>query len=231
MDTREPRILVVHRDKALGESLAQSIGGYLNAPGTCHVSGDDARQLQRKIGEARLDAVALCSSGCSYESVLRKALHVQPDIRALVFGLRNRRRDILAAIRAGAAACTTVDSSLDDLVESIAALCAGETVCSPRIAQILFSEVAAGNGSPASIPRDQTPRLTPRERQIIGLIELGLSNKQIANRLSIEVQTVKNHVHNILEKLRLHRRAEAARYAREHGLLCDAAGTGTSAER
>jgi DNA-binding NarL/FixJ family response regulator len=59
--------------------------------------------------------------------------------------------------------------------------------------------------------------LTSRELQVIRLIDQGLSNKEIASRLSIEVTTVKHHVHNILEKLSVHRRGEAAARVRAHG--------------
>ena len=61
--------------------------------------------------------------------------------------------------------------------------------------------------------------LTCRERQILTLIEEGLSNKEIAVRLQIEIQTVKNHVHNILEKFQLDNRREAVWHARKQGLL------------
>ena len=71
--------------------------------------------------------------------------------------------------------------------------------------------LAAGNGG--GLPRAQ---LTSREREIVGLIDRGLSNKEIARDLGIEVATVKNHVHNILEKLQVHRRGEAA--ARVRGI-------------
>jgi DNA-binding NarL/FixJ family response regulator len=64
--------------------------------------------------------------------------------------------------------------------------------------------------------RDEA-ELSARQLEILGLLEEGLSNKQIARRLSIELQTVKNHVHNILERLGLHSRAEAAAWVRRHG--------------
>ncbi len=81
------------------------------------------------------------------------------------------------------------------------------------------------------------PNLTRRELEIIALIEEGLSNKEIAARLPIEVPTVKNHIHNTLEKLQLDGRREVARYARERGLLvsmrsiCQSTLTGTSTFR
>ncbi len=78
-------------------------------------------------------------------------------------------------------------------------------LCTPRIAALLLRRVAE-----AAAPRSSgLERLTPRETEIVDLIEQGLSNKQIARRLSIELATVKNHVHNILEKLEVARRGEA----------------------
>jgi two-component system nitrate/nitrite response regulator NarL len=69
-------------------------------------------------------------------------------------------------------------------------------------------------------PRGRPPgasRLTVREREILGLIDDGMSNKEIARKLCIEVRTVKNHVHNLLEKLSVHRRGEAAALLRGRG--------------
>jgi len=84
----------------------------------------------------------------------------------------------------------------------------GEAVCSPRVAGALLRRIAAlaTDGRSDRVPA----HLTKREREIMGLIDEGLSNKEIAKRLRIEVATVKNHVHNILEKLQVHRRGEAA---------------------
>lgn len=105
------------------------------------------------------------------------------------------------------------------LVRTIEALAKGETLYSPRVVQMLFSRASALAGHNGASSTDYAGGLTPRAREIIGLIERGLCNKEIAVHLSIEVQTVKNHVHNILDKLQLQDRREAARYARERGLL------------
>src|SRR5881296_1366294 len=84
----------------------------------------------------------------------------------------------------------------------------GVAICSPRVAACLLRRVAAlAAGHGGDLPRAQ---LTNREREIVRLIDNGLSNKEIARALGIEVATVKNHVHNILEKLQVHRRGEAA---------------------
>ena len=84
------------------------------------------------------------------------------------------------------------------------------------MAASLFSRVAelVANKSPK-----ESVKLTPREIEVISKIAEGLSNKEIAQNLSIETQTVKNHIHNILDKLQLHNRLEAVVYARERDLL------------
>ena len=98
------------------------------------------------------------------------------------------------------------------VVESVAR---GEMLCSPRLAATLLHRVATlaqERHSPG--PLDS---LTVRERQIVDLLGDGLSNKEIARGLQIEVTTVKNHVHHILEKLQVARRADAATFARRRG--------------
>jgi len=142
-----------------------------------------------------------------------------PDALALVHALRGigpavvalavpeREPDVLACVEAGASGYVTREASLSDLVESLRSVARGETLCSPRIAGSLVRRLAAlAEGTMAAT----LPRLTERELEIVGLIDDGLSNKEIAARLSIGVSTVKNHVHHILEKLRVRRRSEAA---------------------
>jgi DNA-binding NarL/FixJ family response regulator len=97
---------------------------------------------------------------------------------------------------------------MDDLTATITSVSRDELLCSPRVAAALLRRVGAlANG----VRRPHaTDGLTSRECEILGLIKEGLSNKEIAVRLHIEVATVKNHVHNLLEKLQVASRAEAA---------------------
>ena len=145
-----------------------------------------------------------------------ESFDVVPDINALadppkIVGLavRDAERDLLACAEAGVAGYVTRDDSLDAMVDAIESVARGELRCTPRLAAVLFNRIGAL--STAAPPQDVgNDRLTPREREIVGLIDDGYSNKAIAQRLHIEIATVKNHVHNILEKLQVGRRGEAA---------------------
>jgi len=97
---------------------------------------------------------------------------------------------------------------MDDLVNTIHSVARGELLCSPRIAATLFRALHAQGSRPDGDRLALT--LTAREREIAPLIDRGLSNKEIAAQLRIEVATVKNHVHNLLEKLQVASRGEAA---------------------
>jgi DNA-binding NarL/FixJ family response regulator len=93
-----------------------------------------------------------------------------------------------------------------------------ELVCSPRIAGMLFRRIAA-NGSERSHGPDNGA-LTRREYEIVSLMTEGLSNKEIARQLRIQIATVKNHIHSILAKLHVRRRGEVAARMHESALLC-----------
>lgn len=146
-----------------------------------------------------------------------QALHQNwPEVKVIILGMPNSTDEILTYIEAGAAGYALKEASFSYLVETIESANRGESYCSPQMAASLFSRVAELAG--ARMPNSAI-KLTPREVEIINTIAEGLSNKEIAQRLFIEVQTVKNHVHNILDKLQLHNRLEAVQYARERNLL------------
>ena len=136
------------------------------------------------------------------------------SIKRIVIGVPDSDEDILSCIEVeGAAGYVLMDASLDDLLKTIRSVMRGETLCSPRIAGLAFgrmSTLARENETKANLSHNTG--LTRREAEIVRLIDEGLSNKEIASRLHIEVSTVKNHVHNILDKLHLHNRYSAAKY-------------------
>lgn len=156
----------------------------------------------------------------------RKVLEEASRIRTIAQGSRivmlevpDTDADVLACIEIGGASGYVLrGASLDDLLECIRAVASGETLCQPRIVNLAFSRLSTLAHQTTSGWTDHSNHLTRREREIIGCIEVGLSNKEIASRLHIEVSTVKNHVHNILDKLKQQDRRSAVRFVREHDL-------------
>jgi two-component system nitrate/nitrite response regulator NarL len=133
-----------------------------------------------------------------------RALEPAPKVVALA--VPDAEDEVLACAAAGVSGYVTRDDSLETMVAAIHSVARGELLCTPRMAAALFDRVRILTTDRTDPGTDE---LTPRECEVLGLIGDGLSNKAIARRLCIELPTVKNHVHNILEKLRVHRRADA----------------------
>lgn len=140
--------------------------------------------------------------------VLVRALRERaPDVRLVGFGVEEVEAEIVACAQAGLAGYVPCDASLEELVQRVECVTRGELLCTPSVAASLFRRL----GEPSETVESMSgPQLTAREREVLGLIENGLSNKEIAGRLHIGVSTVKNHVHNLLEKLHVGSRTEAA---------------------
>jgi len=142
-------------------------------------------------------------------ATVRDIRRLAPGVPVVALGIAGLEGDVLPWVEAGVAGYVTREASLEELVAVVESAARGELQCSPGIAGSLLrrvAELAADRG-----PGPSATRLTTREWEIVRLIEQDLSNKQIASRLGIEVATVKNHVHNLFEKLNVHRRTEAAR--------------------
>jgi DNA-binding NarL/FixJ family response regulator len=125
----------------------------------------------------------------------------------VALGMHESETEIIACAEVGVAGYVPRGGSLSDAFEAVEAVARGEMRCSPRIAGFLFRHIATlshDRAGPAP-----AAALTAREAQILKLLQEGLSNKMISRNLGIELPTVKNHVHSLLGKLGVHRRAEA----------------------
>lgn len=131
-----------------------------------------------------------------------------PSVRLVAFAAAEVDDVVVACAEAGAVGYVSRDASADELIAVLRGVFRGEAPCSPRVTATLFRRLAALSGGRQT--QLAFTRLTGRECEIVRLVDRGLSNKEIATELGIEVATVKNHVHNILEKLDVHRRGEAA---------------------
>lgn len=174
-------------------------------------AASDCEALDATI-RLRPDVVLLDMELSGAARLLRTFVWESSRPRVIALGVEESDEGLVDCIEAGACGWVSRDGSLDQLVARIHSAARGEMDCSAGVAGRLAERVAR-LAAQADAPRCD-PHLTARESEIVGLIEEGLSNKQIAGRLSIELSTVKNHVHRILEKLNLTRRGEVAARAR-----------------
>ena len=132
-------------------------------------------------------------------------------------GLPQSEEAILTYIEAGADGYVPQDGTMDEILKNIRALHRGEALASPKVIAALMARVnkLAELHSELGLKPDpaRLADLTPREREVLVLIDQGFSNQEIADRLTIELGTVKNHVHNVLQKLGVNNRWEATAYS------------------
>lgn len=131
-----------------------------------------------------------------------------PSTRILAFAVEEDIPGIMECAEAGAAGYVTAEVSLDELVLAVRGIANEELACSPRVASTLFRRLADRRAN-EPVGRFRMKPLTTREGQVLALIREGRSNKQIADALAIAEPTVKNHVHNLLEKLAVANRTQA----------------------
>ena len=135
-----------------------------------------------------------------------------PEARVIVMDLIPVPQDIIEFVEAGCSGFLMKDATVEEFISTIRSVARGVRVLPPVLTGTIFSHVArhAARRDPAAVREAVT--MTPREREVVALIGEGLSNKEIAERLSIALHTVKSHVHNVLEKLALRTRLQVAAY-------------------
>ena len=168
------------------------------------------------LQEQNVDA-ALVSVGLPDQAALeliRIIVNSSPNTTVLALGLSDDTDDVLKYVEAGAAGYILKDSSLKDLVEILRSTQRGEPRVSAKMTGAMIGRLSslAKMFSTAENGITEDVRLTRREQEVLQCIGKGCTNQEIAALLLVEIGTVKNHVHNILEKLNVSNRDEAASY-------------------
>ena len=209
------RLLILGEVGLYREALAGSLGRDPRFEVVAVAAGvEEALEL---LGQVDAEILLLDTRIMSEGTVAVRELAVAaPQVKLIALAVPEIEDEVIALAEAGASAYVTPDGSIEELASVVQCVERGEVLCSPGMVAGLFRRVAALAGEGGLDPTEE--KLTERELDVLRLIEEGLSNKEIAATLSIELPTVKNHVHRILEKLHVHRRSEAAARARRQRL-------------
>ena len=189
---------------------------------TVQVVGEaaDGAQAIRMVRELAPDVVVmdLNMPGMSGVEATRQVTTLAPLTRVVVLTISDQDEDVMNAILAGACGYLMKDSSIQDLMQGIKAASVGESLISPHIAAKVLQRMRATgtNEADAAMIRAE---LSDREIEVLKLIANGKDNAQIAADLHISPKTVKNHISNILMKLQIDNRIQAAVYAVRSGIV------------
>lgn len=208
-------LVLVSRQRLFCDCLAARFGGS----GAFAVAGRTG-DLEQGIATARrrgaqlllVDGTSLDEGGYSLFSELG-------DLKTVVLGLSGGVSELRRCAEAGVHGYAYHDTPFDELTETLSAVVRGKRVCDARATREVFSRLARLGRRDRRRHQMDALRLTPRQMEVLRLMAKGRGNLQIAGRLGLSHYTVKNHVHNILERLGVRDRTEAVAFAYRHRWL------------
>jgi two-component system, NarL family, nitrate/nitrite response regulator NarL len=199
------RVLLVGDVRLYRDLLAEALRDEEHIELAGSASGDVAAIA---VGMFEPGVVVVDANSFAVPNGMRALAAALPEAKIVAVGVPDDDEAVVSLLEAGVGGYVTSDQPLAELVAAVEAAANGELQCPPRMSAALAKRVAALAAGEASNGTDDP--LTARQREIATLVAEGLSNKQIARRLSIENATVKNHVHNILVALGVSRREHVA---------------------
>jgi DNA-binding NarL/FixJ family response regulator len=212
------RVLLVDDDDLMRAGLR----AVLSSDGTVEVVGEatDGLHAVERIGPLDPDVVLMDVRMPRLDGIAatRQILSIDPSVKVLVLTTFEEDDYIFGSLSAGASGFVLKRTSPEDLIAAIHTVAGGDALLSPSVTRRVINRMATrlDRGAPSSERLDE---LTPRERGVLELVALGLSNREIADRLVIEESTVKTHVKRILMKLGLRDRVHAVIFGYESGLV------------
>ena len=196
--------------------VRQGLRSFLETVDGIDVVGDaaDGEEAVQLAGELAPDVVLMDLAMPNVDGIeaTRRISESAPDVKVIALTSFATDDKVFPAIRAGAAGYLLKEAEPSEVAEAIFKVQRGEPILHPSVAERLMREVAAAT------PRAHRTDLTARELEVLRLIAAGRSNREIARELEVAEKTVKTHVSNVLSKLGVADRTQAALYAVQHGL-------------
>lgn len=211
------RVIVADDQAVVREGIVMLLGLL---PGIEVVgAAKDGEEAVALVGELAPDVVLmdLRMPRCDGVEATRRIRERYPKTQIVVLTTYADDDSLFPALRAGARGYLTKDAGGDEIVKAVQDVMAGDAGLAPSVQRRLLERVSAVTAVPE---REAVPDgLTVRETQVLSLVAEGLSNHEIARRLHIGAATVKTHINNIFAKSGVRDRAQAVRYAYQHGLI------------
>lgn len=213
------RVLLADDHSLLREGLA----GIIDAQPDFDVVGEASDGLEAivKTGELRPDLVLMdvTMPGCNGIEAAATITRDLPDTIVVMLTVHAERETLFEAVKAGAQGYLLKNMKSDAMLEMLRGAMRGEAAIPPALAADILDEFRRLSRQPRPPSGEEIVALTPREQDVLTLAADGLTDQEIGEQLCISINTVKTHMRNILAKLHLGSRYEAAQYARREGLI------------
>jgi len=207
------RLLLIEDNRLLRDGISSILKAHKDI--IIIAASGDGKNLLSIIQKLKPNVVLL-DLGLRSQNSLHIVEIVKKDFsqaKIIVMDLAPVQADILQYVKAGANGFILKDASLNDLLITIRTVAEGSTVLPPLLVDSLFSQIVDHAVREGKSKLKEAVRMTKREREVIGFLGEGMSNREIGQKIRVSTYTIKSHIHNIMEKLALHTRLEIANYS------------------
>ncbi len=183
--------------------LREALTRILSKMGDIRILGEGSpdSDSEPRIAELKPKILLADATVLAFSALIPNVRKALPDLKVIMIGMDSDREVFLHAVREGAQGYVLKDASATEVASAVRAVINHEAVCPPGLVSILFESVAQWQAAFPSARVQRQLGLSRREQQLVHMISEGLTNKEIASRLGLSQQTVKNHVHRMLRKV------------------------------